>query len=83
MQHPTQACTVDKNAPAKCINCKGQHPASYRGCEVAKELQKLRDQTRKQPQQKRNRDNNIQTETRQLRRRKTQSQKQKSKITKL
>lgn len=46
-KHPTQTCKLSKEEPAKCINCYGQHPASYRGCEVAKQLQKMRDQARK------------------------------------
>ncbi len=49
-KHMTQVCTVGRDVPAKCINCKGQHPANYRGCEVAKQLQKLRDQPRNHPQ---------------------------------
>lgn len=49
-KHITQACTIGRDVPAKCINCKGQHPASYRGCEVAKQLQQLRNKSRNQPQ---------------------------------
>lgn len=49
-KHPTQTCQLSKEEPAKCVNCRGQHPANYRGCEVAKQLQKIRDQKRK-PQQ--------------------------------
>lgn len=49
-KHITQTCTIGKDVPAKCINCTGQHPANYRGCEVAKQLQKLRDKTRNQQQ---------------------------------
>jgi len=36
-------CKVVRNLAPKCINCKGQHPANYKGCEVAVELQKMRD----------------------------------------
>ncbi|XP_055840787.1 microtubule-associated protein futsch-like [Episyrphus balteatus] len=39
----TTDCTGNSKSPAKCINCNGSHPASYRGCEVAKELQKRRE----------------------------------------
>jgi hypothetical protein len=41
--HLTSACQKPFNAPAKCSNCSEAHPASYRGCLVAKELQKRRD----------------------------------------
>ena len=33
-----------ENTPAKCANCAESHPASYRGCLVAKELQKRREE---------------------------------------
>ncbi|XP_055842659.1 uncharacterized protein LOC129909607 [Episyrphus balteatus] len=42
-KHLTADCTGNSKSPAKCINCNGSHPASYRGCEVAKELQKRRE----------------------------------------
>lgn len=41
-KHLTANCDKPKNAPAKCSNCAEAHPASYRGCLVAKELQKRR-----------------------------------------
>lgn len=46
--HLTEDCDKPRtnNAP-KCANCKNQHPANYRGCEVAKALQKIRDQGNK------------------------------------
>lgn len=40
--HLTTDCTQDKNVPPKCSNCNEAHPANYRGCVVAKELQKRR-----------------------------------------
>lgn len=46
-KHFTSVCNLSRDAPAKCINCKGQHPANYRGCEVAKQLQKIRDNSNK------------------------------------
>lgn len=49
-KHPTEMCTLTRDAPPKCVNCSGQHPASYRGCEVAKHLQKIRNQARKTPE---------------------------------
>lgn len=41
-KHLTANCDKPKTAPAKCYNCTEAHPASYRGCLVAKELQKRR-----------------------------------------
>lgn len=41
--HLSQDCGEKKKTSATCANCKGKHPANYRGCEVAKELQKRRD----------------------------------------
>ena len=51
-EHLTADCKVSRNVKAKCYNCGGQHPASYRGCDVAVALQKRRnelisDRTRK------------------------------------
>lgn len=49
-KHDTKDCKIEKNTPAKCINCHGTHPASYRGCEVAKTLQNMRNRAnKKQP----------------------------------
>ena len=42
--HPTAECKKSKDIPPKCANCKEPHTANYRGCIVAKELQKLRNQ---------------------------------------
>lgn len=47
--HQSTLCSVEKTQPAKCANCQGNHTANYRGCEVAKELQKIREH-RKQNQ---------------------------------
>jgi len=41
--HPTTECSKPRNSPPKCANCNEAHPANYRGCIVAKELQKRRD----------------------------------------
>jgi hypothetical protein len=41
-EHHTIQCKINKDTPPKCVNCGGQHPANYRGCEVAKELQNIR-----------------------------------------
>lgn len=40
--HLTIDCRIDAKAPPKCSNCHEAHPANYRGCVVAKELQKRR-----------------------------------------
>lgn len=40
--HETIKCTKQDNELPKCCNCGQNHPASYRGCQVAKDLQKLR-----------------------------------------
>lgn len=41
-KHVSTECNKTKEAVAKCVNCGGSHPASYRGCIVAKELQAIR-----------------------------------------
>jgi hypothetical protein len=38
----TSRCTKPPDTPAKCALCGGSHPASYKGCEVYKNLQKIR-----------------------------------------
>lgn len=39
--HLTKNCErKTKSKDVKCINCQGNHPANYRGCIVAKEIQK-------------------------------------------
>ena len=43
--HSSNECNKPLNAPKKCANCDGPHTANYRGCIVAKELQKRRDQS--------------------------------------
>lgn len=36
--HITISCTMDKNTPATCTLCSGNHPANYKGCRVYKEI---------------------------------------------
>lgn len=36
--HETSMCTVDRNTPAICTLCSGSHPASYKGCQVYREV---------------------------------------------
>lgn len=40
--HITAECTKPAKTRATCANCKGDHPANYRGCTVAKEAQTQR-----------------------------------------
>lgn len=35
-RHFTKNCTIGKDVKAKCVNCREAHPASYRGCQIAK-----------------------------------------------
>lgn len=46
-KHETKNCEKPTVFLPKCCNCGEQHPASYRGCIVAKELQKLRNHKQK------------------------------------
>lgn len=42
-KHLTKDCpNTDPNSKAKCCHCGEAHPANYRGCLIAKELQKLK-----------------------------------------
>lgn len=50
-------CTINENILPKCVNCNGQHPASYHGCEVAKQLQKRRNEMIKPQQEQKNKVN--------------------------
>ena len=43
--HSSSECNKPTTTPKKCANCDGPHTANYRGCVVAKELQKRRDQS--------------------------------------
>lgn len=45
-KHPTHECSKTEIEQPKCCNCGEPHPASYRGCLVAKELQKMRNNVR-------------------------------------
>jgi hypothetical protein len=40
--HSSQQCTKSRETPAMCALCQGNHPASYRGCNIHKELQNRR-----------------------------------------
>lgn len=37
--HRTIDCQQKRDVPPKCSNCAGAHPANYRGCLIARELQ--------------------------------------------
>jgi hypothetical protein len=41
-QHLTSSSTKPRDTPAKCVLCNGEHPANYKGCQIHKNLQKLR-----------------------------------------
>ena len=41
-KHLTKDCQKPVDAKPKCVHCGEEHPANYRGCSVAKELQQLR-----------------------------------------
>ena len=45
--HLTKDCNKDGRSAPICVNCKGNHPASYRGCPNAKEAQKARNRNNK------------------------------------
>ena len=45
--HLTMDCDKNADCPPQCANCGEKHPANYRGCIVAKELQKRRNEQRK------------------------------------
>lgn len=49
--HLTADCKKAINTQPKCSNCKKDHPANYRGCVIAKELQKRRNLNRKQKEE--------------------------------
>lgn len=55
-RHATKDCKLVKLEKAKCANCGEAHPANYRGCVVAKELQKRREKTLQE-----NKRNNLKT----------------------
>lgn len=48
-KHSTIDCKKLSDQKPKCCNCGQDHPANYRGCVVAKELQKIRDQKNFKP----------------------------------
>lgn len=51
-KHHTKECKIEEKTKPKCANCGDAHPASYRGCEVAKRLQKIRNEATKKNQSK-------------------------------
>lgn len=52
--HHTKDGTKDRSTESKCANCGSGHTANYRGCMVAVELQRLRDNARKGKQRELN-----------------------------
>ncbi|KAL4085335.1 hypothetical protein QTP88_027194 [Uroleucon formosanum] len=45
--HQSSACPISRSDPPKCALCSGDHPASYKGCSVYRDLQRGRNQTSK------------------------------------
>lgn len=48
-RHRTVECQKPKETTPKCVHCGEGHPASYRGCKVAKEMQKIKNKQLKKP----------------------------------
>lgn len=48
-KHITAECKKQKETPPKCVHCGEAHPANYRGCMVAKEMQMLKNKQMKKP----------------------------------
>ena len=46
-EHNSTLCTKDPAALATCTLCGGEHPASYKGCIIYKNLQQARSKTRR------------------------------------
>lgn len=46
-KHLTRDCTKPSDIKPKCVHCGEPHPANYRGCMVAKELQSLKNKLTK------------------------------------
>lgn len=61
-KHLTIDCSQSKEERPKCYNCGEAHVASYRGCLVAKELQKIKDMNLKKTKTSRNNNNNQRSE---------------------
>jgi hypothetical protein len=51
MPNLTSECNKPQLAQPKCYHCGKNHSANYRGCDVIKALQKLRDNKKKSKQQ--------------------------------
>jgi hypothetical protein len=45
--HQSSSCPKSRSDPPKCALCSGDHPASYKGCSVYRDLQRGRNQTTK------------------------------------
>lgn len=48
-KHFTKDCSKRAEDKPKCIHCGGSHPANYRGCAIAKEIQLIRNKNRIKP----------------------------------
>lgn len=61
-KHYTNTCPLNRDQKPTCVNCKGEHPASYRGCPVAKEQQERRNRQIYYRQKDQERPNNKKTD---------------------
>lgn len=50
--HDTRECMKDSKTKAKCANCGGPHPASYKGCDFFKMMQQNKEQGKENNQKK-------------------------------
>lgn len=48
-KHLTKDCKKSADDKPKCVHCGEAHPANYRGCMIAKEMQKIRNKAVKKP----------------------------------
>lgn len=48
-KHLTKDCRKPAEQKPKCVHCGEAHPANYRGCIIAKEMQKIKNKTLKKP----------------------------------
>lgn len=46
-KHHSKDCKKPTNIKPKCVHCGDEHPANYRGCSVAMELQKIKNKNMK------------------------------------
>lgn len=47
--HSTFSCTKNREIPAKCALCDGDHPANYKGCRIYQDILQNRDSSTQKP----------------------------------